>query len=158
MRRIDLNAPELTYTGDDPAGFRSGMYRVGPLVGAGDSGATLYELPPGESVCPYHYEYGEEEWVLVLAGQATVRTPEGSEQLAANQLVFFPKGPGGAHEIRNDTGETVRVLMWSTVVLPTATAYPDSNKVGVWTGEGSEDLIVERTSAVDYFHGEGDQR
>ena len=36
--------------------------------------------------------------------------------------------------MRNDSDEPVRVLMWSTIVLPTATVYPDSDKVGVWTG------------------------
>jgi hypothetical protein len=44
--------------------------------------------------------------------------------------------------------------MWSTVVYPTATAYPDSDKVGVWTGDKAEDLIVKRSSRVDYYEGE----
>jgi hypothetical protein len=43
--------------------------------------------------------------------------------------------------------------MWSTIVYPSATAYPDSGKVVVWTGDRGEDLIVERSSAVEYFHG-----
>ena len=85
-------------------------------------------------MCPYHYEYGEEEWLLVLAGRPSLRTPEGTEQLAPLDLAFFPAGPPGAHELRNDTDEPVRVLMWSTVGLPPATAYPDSDKVGVYTG------------------------
>jgi hypothetical protein len=46
------------------------------------------------------------------------------------------------------------VLMWSTVVVPTATAYPDSDKVGIWTGVEGEDVMVERSSDVPYFHGE----
>ena len=41
--------------------------------------------------------------------------------------------------------------MWSTVITPTATAYPDSDKVGVWTGIKEEDLIVRRSSAVEYY-------
>lgn len=47
--------------------------------------------------------------------------------------------------------------MWSTVVHPTVTAYPDSDKVGVYTGDRAEDLIVTRASAVGYFHGEIEQ-
>ena len=154
MRRVHLSAPDLTYEPDDPEGFRSGMFRIGPKLGAEQSGATLYELPPGQAVCPYHYEYGEEEWVLVLAGNPTLRTPEGSERLSPLEIAFFPRGPEGAHQLRNDTEEQVRILMWSTVVFPTATAYPDSGKVGVWTGDKGEDLLAERTSAVEYFHGE----
>ena len=43
---------------------------------------------------------------------------------------------------------------WSEVVVPTATAYPDSGKVAVWTADKAEDLIVERSSGVDYYRGE----
>jgi uncharacterized cupin superfamily protein len=154
IRRVNLNEPELRWD-DDPEGFRSGMFRTGPSVGAARTGATLYELPPGQSICPYHYEYGEEEWLLVVQGRATVRTPDETDQLEPMELVFFPTGPAGAHEIRNDTDSSVRVLMWSEVVTPTATAYPDSGKVGVYTGDKAEDGMFERSSNVDYFHGEG---
>ncbi len=134
----------------EKAGFRWRRKRV-----AGENlGASLYELPPGQAVCPYHYEYGEEEWLLVLEGRTSVRTPEGMEEVGPLELVFFPTGPEGAHEIRNETEDTVRVLMWSPVVYPTVSEYPDSGKVGVWTRDKSEDLIVERASRVDYFHGE----
>ncbi len=154
MPHVNIAQPEFVYDPEDPEGFRAGMYRMAPLVGAERTGTTVYELPPGELVCPYHYEYGEEEWLLVLAGRASVRTPEGTERVGPDEVVFFPTGPDGAHQILNDTDETVRVLMWSQVVVPTATAYPDSDKVGVWTGDKAEDVIVPRSSRVDYFHGE----
>ena len=44
--------------------------------------------------------------------------------------------------------------MWSDVVVPTATVYPDSDKIGVWTGNREDDVMVERSSRVEYFHGE----
>ena len=154
MRRANLTDPDFSYRDNDPEGFRSGMARFGPALGAERTGTSAYELPPGQAVCPYHYEYGEEEWLLVLEGRPTVRTPEGSEQLDPLDLVFFPTGPEGAHQVRNDTDEVVRVAMFSEVSLPTATAYPDSGKVGVYTGDRAENLIVERSSGVEYFHGE----
>jgi uncharacterized cupin superfamily protein len=155
MRRINISDPSFSYDPEDPEGFRPGMFRVGPQLDAKETGTTVYELPPGQAVCPYHYEYGEEEWALVIEGRPSVRTPEGTEQLGPFDVVFFPKGPAGAHQIRNDTESPARILMWSTVVYPTATAYPDSDKVGVWTGDKAEDLVVERSGRVDYFHGEG---
>jgi uncharacterized cupin superfamily protein len=154
MRRVNLSDPTFEYDPDDADGFRAGMFRFGGDLGARQTGATVYDLPPGQSVCPYHYEYGEEEWALVLAGRPSVRTPEGTESLAPSEMVFFPTGPDGAHQIRNDTDEPVRVLMWSTVVVPTATAYPDSDKVAIWTGDKAEDLIVRRSSGVEYYDGE----
>jgi hypothetical protein len=44
--------------------------------------------------------------------------------------------------------------MFSNVVVPTATVYPDSDKVGIWTGDPAADLTVRRDSAVDYYEGE----
>lgn len=155
MRRINIAAPEFEYDGEDPEGFRSGVARLGKLLGGAKStGASVYELPPGQAICPYHYEVGEEEWLLVLQGEPTLRHPQGSERLAPWDVVFFEPGPEGAHGVRNETEDAVRVLMFSTVVTPTATVYPDSDKVGIWTGDPEVDLLVRRESKVDYFDGE----
>jgi uncharacterized cupin superfamily protein len=154
MPHINLADPSFRYDPDDPEGYRAGLFRFGGDLGAKETGTSLYELPPGQSVCPYHYEYAEEEWALVLEGRPTLRTPAGSEQLEPLDVAFFPKGPEGAHQIRNDTDATARVLMWSTVVVPAATAYPDSDKVGIWTGVKGENLMVVRSSNVGYYHGE----
>ncbi len=154
MKRLNIGEPEFAYDSKDPEGFRAGMLRAGPLLDAKQLGASVYELPPGQAICPYHYEYGEEEWLLVLSGRPVLRHPGGEDVLEPWDLVAFPTGPEGAHAVRNDTSETVRVLMFSNVVVPTATAYPDSGKVGIWTGLKDEDVMVRRTSAVDYYDGE----
>jgi uncharacterized cupin superfamily protein len=154
MRRVNIASPRFAYDDEDPDGFRAGMARLGREVGATSTGITVYELPPGQAVCPYHYEYGEEEWLLVLEGRPSVRHPDGTDVLGPWDVAFFPKGPAGAHQVRNDSDAPARVLLFSDVVLPTATAYPDSGKVGVWTGDEAEDLMTERSSAVGYYHGE----
>jgi uncharacterized cupin superfamily protein len=151
---MSVSDPRFSYDSEDPEGFRAGMVRTGPQFGARQTGASVYELPPGQAVCPYHYEYGEEEWLLVLEGRPAVRTPEGTDRLEPLDLVFFPTGPEGAHQVRNDTEGVVRILMWSTVVTPTATAYPDSDKVGIWTGDKAEDVLVRRSDKVEYYDGE----
>jgi uncharacterized cupin superfamily protein len=92
--------------------------------------------------------------VLVLDGTPSVRTPAGTEQLSPLDVLCFPRGPDGAHQLRNDSAEPARILMWSTVVYPAVTVYPDSDKVGVWTQGKVDDVIVERSSHVDYFRGE----
>lgn len=154
MRRFNISEPHFDYSGEDPEGFRSGRVKLAPQVGGDQLGASLYELGQNQAVCPYHYEYGEEEWLLVLGGHPTVRTPEGTEVLDPWDVVCFPRGPDGAHLIRNDSEDPARVLIFSSVVFPTATVYPDSDKIGIWTGNGQDDLIVKRESGVDYFEGE----
>ena len=155
MRVVNIAVPEFTYDAEVPDGFRSGMLRLGSLLGASRSGISVYELHPGQAVCPYHYEYGEEEWLLVLEGTPTVRTPKGSERLEPWDVVCFVRGPEGAHKVSNDTDDTVRVLMYSEVVHPTVTVYPDSDKVGIWTANSDDDMLVKRSGRVEYFDGEG---
>ena len=153
MRRVNLRDPSTSFDPSDPPGYRAAMFRFGKDLGAEQTGVSLYVIPPGESLCPYHYEHGEEEWLLVLHGSPTLRDPEGEHELEPLDTLFFPRGPEGAHQIRNATDEPVRVLMWSTIVYPTATSYPDSGKIAVWTG-GEDDLIVKRSAGTDYWDGE----
>ena len=154
VRRVNIASPDFEYDAADPEGFRSGMFRFGPLVGATELGASLYELPPGQAICPYHYEYGEEEWLLVLEGLPSLRHPNGVDELEPWDAVCFPLGPEGAHGVRNETEDVVRVLMFSTVRHPAATVYPDSDKIGIWTGNRDDDLMAPRSSGVDYWAGE----
>jgi uncharacterized cupin superfamily protein len=155
MRRLNVSDPSFVYDPADPEGFRAGMVRFGPDLGAEQTGTSVYELPPGQALCPYHYEHGEEEWLMVLRGRPTLRIPEGTEALEPFDVVFFPRGPDGAHQVRNETDEAVRILMWSTVVYPTVSVYPDSDKVGVWTREKGDDGLFVRSSRVEYYVGEG---
>src|SRR6476619_694813 len=91
MPPLNISDPEFTYDAEDPEGYRAGMFRIGPNVGAERTGATLYHLPPGELLCPYHYEYGEEEWLLVLTGRPFLRTPDGTAELKPMDIAFFPR-------------------------------------------------------------------
>ena len=157
MQHVDLTSAEISYDPEDPPGFRAGMARPGPSFGAKRTGATLYVLPPGQAVCPYHYELAEEEWLLVVAGRATVRDPDGTHELGPMELAFFPTTPEGAHQVRNDSDEEVRVLMWSETPETSSTVYPDSDKVGVYA-PGMRHLF-KRSDEVDYYEGEtSDQR
>ena len=155
VQRVNIAAPDFRYFPDFPEGFRPGIARLGALVGAAGTGMSVYELPPGEAIGPYHYENPEEEWLLVLAGQPILRHPEGEEKLEPWDVVFFPPGPGGAHAVRNDSDSTARVLMFSNTSKVAASVYPDSGKIAIWTGIDGDDLIVRRESGVGYWDGEG---
>jgi uncharacterized cupin superfamily protein len=154
MPRVNIANPPFEYDESDPEGYRAGMYRFGPELGAAATGTSVYEIPPEQSICPYHYEMGEEEWLMVVQGRPTLRTPEGEDELQPWDVAYFEKGPAGAHKVTNNTDETVRVLMWSTVLYPSVSVYPDSDKVGIWTKNKDIDMLVERKSKVDYFTGE----
>ena len=154
MQRANLNSLEVEYDDQDPEGYRAGMARFGPSIGAVTLGASIYELPPGQSICPYHYEYPEEEWLIVLEGRPTLRHPQGEDELEQGDVVCFPEGPEGAHKVTNRTDETAKVLMFSTRTNPAVAVYPDSDKIGIWTGNDADHVIVRRASNVEYYAGE----
>ena len=144
---VNLHAAEFTYDEGDPVGYHTGYQRVGPLLGAEKLGLTVYQLPPGQSICPYHYELGDEEWLVVLEGTPTLRSPEGERELRAWDTVCFREGPDGAHKVTNRTDQTLRVALLSTRREPAVSIYPDSNKVGVWP----PGKLFRLGDAVDYW-------
>ncbi len=130
--------------------------RVADEIGAERLGGSLYELGTGQQICPYHFHYANEEWLLVVSGAPTVRSPEGERTLRAGDVVCFPIGAEGAHTVRNDGEEPSRVLMLSTLIYPEVPVYPDSDKIGTRPVEagGDDRLNFIRADAVDYWEGE----
>jgi uncharacterized cupin superfamily protein len=118
-------------------------------------GASLYELPPGRRTFPYHYELGNDELLVVVSGRPTLRTPHGEEELAPGDCVLFPTGPDGAHQLRNDTREPVRVLLVSSFALPRGAVQPDSGKIMLRWGEAPEERKWFRLGdEAEYYEGE----
>lgn len=146
--RPEVNAASIELVADRglPAGFRMRYRQLGPLLGAELLGATVYELEPGNG--PYHYEIGNEEGLLVLAGTPTLRHPEGRDVLEIGDMVMFPEGTEGAHQLINESSAVARVLILSTMRTPSGCAYPDSGKVSTFAG------VFPITATVDYWDGE----
>lgn len=152
--RPNLHSAEFEYDDEDPPGYRSGIARVGAAAGGSELAVKLFELPPGESLCPYHYEYVE-EWLLVLEGELELRTPAGTEQLRSGDLASFPAGPDGAHKTTNRGQATARFVMFSSAHEPSVAVYPDSDKIGVWVPGGADNVMLRRGDGdVPYFDGE----
>ena len=153
LRRVNYSELVPEYDDTDPDGYRAGMARFGPALGAEKLGASLYELPPGQSICPYHYEYPDEEWLLVVGGRVTVRHEGGETELSSGDMVCFPPGPEGAHKVTCLGDETARVVMLSTKEKPAVAVYPDSGKIGIWPGD-ERDVLMMRRDKLAYYDGE----
>jgi uncharacterized cupin superfamily protein len=149
VRRANLAAIACEPRPHLPAGFRRNSTRLGSSFGAARTGLSVYELPPGQAIGPYHYEDPEEEWLVVVSGTPTLRHPGGEDQLGPWDVVFFPAGPAGAHLVRNNSESSVRVAMFSSITAVGATVYPDSDMIQIFTTDGTDDIVVERRSAVD---------
>jgi len=141
LRRAELTEREM------PAGFEHARASVGEALGGELIGCSLYEVPARARLWPFHYHVGNEEWLLVVTGTPTLRTPDGERTLAEGDVVAFPEGEAGAHTLTNSTDEPMRVAIFSTLSRGWV-VYPDSEKVGA--GGGYFRLADE----VDYWAGE----
>jgi uncharacterized cupin superfamily protein len=150
MRRFNVHSA-VEYDAE-PEGYRAGYAKLHPEIGAATLFGGLFELPPGQSTRPYHYESGE-EWLLVLDGRISVRHPNGEDELEAGDLVCFPAGPEGGHKLTNKSAANARVVVVSTRTSPAVAVYPDSGKIGVFSDWGDA-IVVRRESGVDYYDGE----
>ncbi|WEK43956.1 MAG: cupin domain-containing protein [Candidatus Sphingomonas colombiensis] len=128
MPRIDLaKIPGQTGSGypapfDQAAGAR--VYRR--LEGAGgitDFNVSHVELPEGAWSSQRHWHEGEDEFLVMLSGAATLIDNGGETSLAPGDCVAFPKGDGNGHHLIGGAGGCVFVV-WG--VPETSTChYPD---------------------------------
>lgn len=149
----NLLAMPLEERAGGPEGHRISATSLSRTFGAEATGMSVHELSPGNASWPYHFETTEEEWLIVIEGELTLRTPEGEAVLRAGDVACFPAGAAGAHAVRNHTDAPVRYAMPSTnAPYGDACIYPDSGKVLIhapgfehrgWLGE-----------PVDYWEGE----
>ena len=129
--------------------------RLAQEAGAKKLGVSLWDVPPGQAAYPYHWHVIDEEVIVVLDGELSVRGPDSEwRSLPEGELVAFPVGEAGAHQLWNRGESAARFLSISSgpsegedIVI-----YPDSGKVGVYAEDVYE--LYPRDRAVDYWDGE----
>ena len=117
-------------------------------------GASLAEVEPGNKLWPYHTHHLNEEWVIVLRGEPTLRTPEGEHVLEEGDIVCFPRGKIGAHQLSNRTDAPVRVLMLSSMIRGEIIEYLDTGKVLAKDVDDEDVMFARPGPAVEYWEGE----
>jgi uncharacterized cupin superfamily protein len=152
---VTFNLNSDTWDGErDRDGWRARAVGVGGRIGAELIGATMSEVEPGSRLWPYHTHYLNEEWVIVLRGEPTLRTPEGERTLQEGDVVCFPRGKRGAHQISNPTETTVRVLMLSSMVPGEVIEYLDTGKI-LAKDVADEDIVFAKPGPpAEYWEGE----
>jgi uncharacterized cupin superfamily protein len=152
----NIYAPEFDEPRDHD-GFRARRARLGHQLRTERIGLSLWEIPPGEKAYPYHFHLAEEEVLVVLEGSPTLRTPTGARPLERGEVVRFPVGEDGAHQLANEGTELVRLLAVSTHGAPDIVIYPDSNKLSAAernpTADGRKHYF-RIDDEVDYWEGE----
>lgn len=146
MRIFNLRGDEWDRT-EDRKGWRSRDAWVGQRVGAELIGGSVYELDVGDRLWPYHTHHANEEWLIVVHGKPTLRTPQGEQTLREGDVVCFPRGKEGAHQVINRTDTAIRVLILSTLIAPDIVEYLDSGKIGARSIRG-ERIMLSRLGPI----------
>jgi uncharacterized cupin superfamily protein len=74
---------------------------------------------------PDHLHHGTEEYLIVLSGTGTLRTPEGERQIPPGAVAHFSPGPEGAHTVMNRGDEPLRYVMVGVHASPDIVEYLD---------------------------------
>jgi len=153
MEIFNLHGDEWDAT-EEHEGFGFRETGVGTRIAAELIGGSLYEVASGKKLWPYHLHHANEEWMVVLSGAPTLRTPEGERELMAGDVACFLRGASGAHQVINRTDEPVRVLMLSTLLNPEVLEYPDSGKIAAKDAKGNGVFRTRLGEPVEYWDGE----
>jgi len=138
----------------DREGWRMKESFIGERIGAELLGAGMAEVEPGNKLWPYHTHHANEEWVIVLRGEPTLRTHEGEQTLKEGDVVCFPRGKDGAHQIINNTDTPIRVVMLSSRIAPDIVEYLDTGKVGSRSIAGERIIFSRPGPDVGYWDDE----
>lgn len=111
--------------------------RLAKHAGARRLAANLYELEPGTVVSPLHFHHRNEELLIVISGTPSLRRDEAEpRELASGEVVVFPAGPAGLHQILNRSAASARVLICATDDLPEVAEQPEMDSLAVITSDG----------------------
>lgn len=100
----------------------------------------VYEILPGNSNWPLHFHTCNEEVFYILEGQGEVITDKGVLEVKPGDVVRFPAGEKGVHQLKNTSdSETLKYLDFGTVNFPDVVFMPADNKIELFTGEVGEE-------------------
>ena len=129
MPKLDLDAIPQTNSTGYPAPFAGPMdrrwfRRLAPAAGLEDFGVSHVTLQPGGISSQRHWHEGEDELVVMLAGEAVLIEEEGETILRTGDCATFAKGVGNGHHLVNRSD---RDCAFIAVGRPAASAchYPD---------------------------------
>jgi uncharacterized cupin superfamily protein len=131
--------------------FGSRVRQIGQYGGGSHVGVVVEELAPGKQSCPAHYHLLEEEHLLILEGQVTLRLGDQTYAVSAGDYVCFPAGQTAAHTLVNNGTAPCRFLIIGENNPHDVTVYPDSEKVLV---RATQEIY--RKAALDYWQGENE--
>lgn len=129
MPKIDLASVEQTNRTGYPPAFATTVAgrwvrRLSPALELADFGVSHVVLKPGAASSQRHWHEDEDEFVVMLSGQAVLVEDGGRVVMTAGDMAAFPKGHPDAHHLLNESDEDCTFLAFGRVPIGDA-HYPD---------------------------------
>jgi uncharacterized cupin superfamily protein len=138
MPRIDLNSIAQTNSTGYPGDLATAVAgrwvrRLGPAHGLSDFGVSHVVLTPGSASAHRHWHEDEDEFVLMLSGEAVLIEEGARTPMVAGDMAAFPKGEPNGHHLVNESDADCAFVAFGRV--PTGDChYPDIDLR--WSGGG----------------------
>jgi uncharacterized cupin superfamily protein len=145
MPKIDLDSIEQANRTGYPPPFNEdvqgrGYRRLAPATGLTEFGVSHVTLKPGAWSSQRHWHNGEDEFLVMLEGEAVLVEDEGRSVLKPGDCVSWPKGSTNGHHLINESeADCVFVVVGS----------------GAGGGGGYSDIDMMFTPEGAYVHRDG---
>ena len=108
MPKVDLDVIEQVNRTGYPPPFDKDVAgrwyrRLAPATGLTDFGASHVVLKPGAWSSQRHWHDGEDEFLVMLSGEAALIEDDGKTVLRAGDIAAWPKGTGVGHHLINES-------------------------------------------------------
>jgi len=145
MPKIDLSAIEQTNRTGYPPPFNADVAgrfvrRLAPATGLTDYGVSHVVLKPGAWSSQRHWHEGEDEFLVMLEGEAMLVEDDGAVPLRPGDMAVFPKGIRNGHHVRNESERDCAYVVFGG---------------GTCTGGGYSDIDMMFTAEGRYVHNDG---
>ena len=129
MPKLDIAAVEVTNRTGYPPPYAEPMAkrwyrRLAPAAGLEDFGVSHVVLEPGGLSSQRHWHEGEDEFVVMLAGEAVLVEEDGETLLRAGDCAAWKKGVPNGHHLVNRSDSPCTFIAVGRVVT-TDCHYPD---------------------------------
>jgi uncharacterized cupin superfamily protein len=145
MPKLDLEAIEQVNRTGYPAPFNeqvAGRWyrRLAPASGLTDFGVSHVVLKPGAWSSQRHWHDGEDEFMVMLAGEAVLVEDDGRTVLKPGDVAVWAKGTGIGHHLINESDSDCSFIVVGG---------------GTNTGGGYSDIDLVFTPEGTYAHKDG---
>ncbi len=145
MPKIDIDSIKLSNRTGYPPPFNKDVQgrwyrRLAPPSGLTDFGVSHVTLKPGAWSSQRHWHDGEDEFLVMLTGEAVLVEDEGRSVLGPGDCAAWPKGIRNGHHLRNESDRDCAFVVFGG---------------GVCTGGGYSDIDMLFTAEGKYVHKDG---